>query len=220
MRPLALLLLAVSVPAFAEVFIGRDGLNFSLAQGAQVGKADADLQVTPFGITAKYGVKREQRQGDLQTQEVTVLNEVYRVQDEDGGQWRMWVKTVVGEVVVVELVKAQPQPRGDRTYRAVSVTIDGKPAAASFAALTLYAGHSYTYGTVTGRYAKNDWGVTLDGAPGTWGRGAYTLNGEGLVFRFVRGISQYEVRYQWAPKRPVYSAVSVMWSMDRMTDAK
>lgn len=221
MRALVLSVLLVAVPSFAEVFTGRDGLNFSLATGAQVARADdADLQVTPFGITAKYGVRRERRQGDLQPQEVTTLNEVYQVQDADGAQWRLWVKTVVGTVVVAELLKTQPPQRGDRFYRPVSVTIDGKAAKNTFQELTLYANRSYTYGTVSGRYAQSDWGVTLDGVPGAWGRGAYTVKGDGLVFRFVRGISQYEVRYQQLPNKRLYSEASVMWSIDRMTAKK
>ncbi len=184
------------------------GSTFSLAKGTPVAKGDGDLTVTPFGIEAKHGVKREKRAGDLQSNEVTVLDETYRVQDEEGGQWRLWVKTVVGPVVVAELLRVVPRTREERTLRPVLVTVDGKRArTTSFQPLTLFPNHSYRYGTVTGRYSTNDWGITLDGVPGTWGRGAYTVKGDGVVFRFVRGVAQYEVRFE--PAQP--DVVSIAW---------
>lgn len=210
MRLALLLIVAVSSPAFAEIFTGRDGLHFSLAEGKPVPKEEADLRVTPFGIEAKYGVRRDKRQGELQTNEVTVLGDTYRVQDQDGGQWRLWVKTVVGHVVVAELLKIVPEERVERILRPVSVTIDGKSARPStFQPLTLYPNNSYRYGTVTGRYSSNDWGVTLDGVAGQWGRAAYTVKGDGLVFKFLRGVTQYEVRFESASRRE--DTVSLNW---------
>jgi hypothetical protein len=52
-------------------------------------------------------------------------------------------------------------------------------------------------------------GVTLDGVPGQWGRAAYTVNGDGLVFRFNRGQLTFEVKYELQTVPKLADAVEV-----------
>ena len=195
------LLLAAGVllaaPAEAELFTAPQGLSFSLARGTPSSREEADLEVTARGIWARHGIKRASRTGAPATREVAVLGEPYELTDGAGGKWRLWLRAAQGERVEVELVRARPPaPLGDRVFRAVAVTIDGLPAEPTFAPLTLFADGRYRLGTGRGRYALDEAGVTLDGVPGSWGRASYAVNGEGLVFRFLRGQVAWEVRYE------------------------
>ena len=72
--------------------------------------------------------------------------------------------------------------------------------------LTLYPNLRSRYGAMAGRYTRTDWGVTPDGTPGPWGTAAYTVNGDGLVFRFMRGVLQFEVRYEREPTQQLIAA--------------
>ena len=197
--PISLFVAAVllATPAFAEVFTVREELHFSLSRGSVTSPEDQDLWVTSRGVSAKYGIKRAGREGDFELQEVTVLGEPYELKDAAGGRWRMWIRTGLGNLIEVELIRAnRPAPTMDRTFRAVSVSIDGAQAEPTFSQLTLFADGSYQYGTVRGHYQANEGGVTLDGTPAQWGRAAYTVNGDGLTFRFRRGLFVFEVKYE------------------------
>jgi hypothetical protein len=196
MIPAVAAALLFALPASAEIFTGQNGLIFSLARGTVSSPDDADLEVTSRTVSAKHGIKRSSRSGNFQKQEVAVLGEAYDLKDAAGGKWRMWLRTVVGQVVEVELVRVAPAPKTDRAYRAVAVSIDGLQAEPTFSPLTLLADGSYRFGTVRGRYVTDEGGVTLDGVPGQWGRAAYTINGDGLIFRFVRGHAVYIVKYE------------------------
>ncbi len=195
------LLLAAAVvlttSASAEVFSATDNLHFSLTRGTLSSPEDADLDVTAYGVTAKYGVKRASREGEFSNKEVAVFGEPYDVKDAAGGKWRLWIKSAEGKRVQVEILRARrPATRSDRTYKAVAVTIDGTQAEPTFSQLTLLADGTYRFGKVFGRYVLDEGGVTLDGVPGYWGRAAYTLDGEGLMFRFNRGQLLFEVKYE------------------------
>jgi hypothetical protein len=197
--PIALFAAAtlLAAPASAEVFTAPQGFHFSLSRGSVSSPEDADLQVTPLGVTAKYGVRRVSRGGAFDKQEVAVLGEAYDLKDAAGGKWRMWIRTAYEKKVEVELIRVRrPAPAADRIYRAVAVTIDGMQAEPTFSALTLFADGSYRLGTGRGRYELDEGGVILDGVPRQWGRGAFAVNGEGLIFRFIRGQLAYEVKYE------------------------
>lgn len=195
--PLFAAVLLLASPAAAEIFTGQDGLHFSLARASLSSPEDADLQVTSRGVFAPHGVKRTSRGGGFEPVEVAVLGEPYDLKDAAGGKWRMWIRTAVGKVVEIELLRVvKPAPRMERTFRAVAVTIDGMQADPTFAALTLFTDGSYRMGTVRGRFTVDEGGVTLDGVPSQWGRAAYTVNGDGLIFRFVRGRAVYVVKYE------------------------
>ncbi len=200
MRPAAALLAALvllATPAAAEVFSGSNGLHLSLERAAAAAPEDADLEVTAFGIKAKNGIKRASREGGFEQSEVTVLGEPYDLKDAAGNSWRMWVKTAEGKLIVIELIRARrPGPLTERHYQSVAVTIDGAQSEPTFAELTLLPDGTYRYGTVRGRYTSDEGGVTLDGVPGTWGRATYSVNGDGLIFRFNRGRLVFEVRYE------------------------
>lgn len=192
---LAALLLAF--PASAEVFTGNRGVFFSLSRASVSSPEDADLEVTSHRVAAKYGVKRSSRKGAFQDREIAALGEPYDLKDAAGGKWRMWIRSVAGETVAVELLRVPKPGRSvDRKFRAVAVTIDGMQAQPTFADLTLFANGSYRLGTNRGRYQPDEGGVTFDGVPGQWGRAAYSVNADGLIFRFIRGRLFFEVRYE------------------------
>ncbi len=190
-------LLLLSTSAAAEVFTGRGGLHFSLSRGSVSSPEDSDLEVTSTGVLAKYGVKRSSRGGNYEAQEVTALGEPYDLKDAAGGKWRMWIRTALDQVVSVEIIRApRRMAKTDRVFNAVAVTIDGAQAHPTFSQLVLFANGTYLFGRVRGKYKYDEGGVTLDGTPGQWGRGAYTLNSDGLIFRFSRGHVVYEVKYE------------------------
>jgi hypothetical protein len=199
MRLSILLLAAVALratPVAAEVFRGAEGVFFSLSREMVTNPADAELSVTAEGVSAKYGIKRSRRGGDFEKQEVTAFGEPYDLKDRGGGRWRMWIRSAAGKVIEIELLRLHPLvKKADRVFHVVAVTIDGLRAEPTFAPLTLRGDGSYRLGTVRGRYRLDEKGVTLDGIPATWGRGAYTVNKDGLTFRFLRGHIVYEVKY-------------------------
>lgn len=191
--------LSLATPAVAEVFTGKDSISFSLARGSVSAPEDADLEVTAMGVTAKHGIKRANSGEGFSTQAVPVLDEPFDLKDASGGKWRMWIRTGVGALIQIELVRARgpaPQIHRERVYRSVAISIDGQQADPTFPQLTLLPNGGYRLGLARGKYQLDEGGVTLDGVPAQWGRATYTVNGEGLVFRFIRGHALYEVRYE------------------------
>ena len=57
----------------------------------------------------------------------------------------------------------------------------------------------YRLGTARGSFVQDEAGVSLDGVPAQWGRGAFTVDSAGLTFRFLRGVAQWEEKYERAP---------------------
>ena len=108
----------------------------------------------------------------------------------------MWVTSASEEKVNVELIRARPTALVDRVFQAAGVTIDGAPSEPTLEQLTLYTDGTYLLGTTVGRYHRSEEGITLDGAPAQWGRGAYAVNGQGLVFNYYRGLLVFQVRYE------------------------
>ena len=201
--PLALAVAAVVLltgSAHAEVFTARDALHLSLRRSAVTLATDSELDVTSKGINARYGIKRSSRTGPFDYREVTVLGEPYDLQDADGGKWRLWVRSVVGRVLVVELVRALPQrPQFTERYQVSSLSINGEEASPTFPPLVLQADGAYQLGGVNGHYKRSEIGVTLDGVPAHFGIGRYWANRDGLTFTYRLGKNTFEVKYQLSP---------------------
>jgi hypothetical protein len=208
MKPLLLVVatLAISTQALAEGYTSPDIFHFSLANGEQANEAvDADLHVAPTLVVAKYGVKRSSRDGDFQSREVVVTDEAYLVKDARGAIWRMWVRPAVGverTVMQVELVRAENETTpANMKFRASSFTIDGNEAPPSGVRLELFADGTYRAGTMSGRYVRDEGGVTFDGPAATWGRGTFSLRSDALVFKYMRFNAAFEVHYDLSPTR-------------------
>lgn len=199
MRPLlALAAVALfSTSARAELFVARDTLHFSLTRGAVTDAQSSELDVTARGINARNGIKRASRAGAFDYREVTVLGEPYDLQDANGGKWRLWVRTVAGHDMVVELVRARPARRAvTEHFQLSSLSINGEEASPTFPPLVLEADGTYRLGGVTGRFQRTETGVTLDGVPAHFGKGRYWANLDGLTFNYRLGKNHFEVKYQ------------------------
>jgi hypothetical protein len=187
----------LSTSARAEVFVARDRFDFSLIRSAVSNALESDLEVTPMGINAPYGIKRSSRAGQLESKEVTVLGEPYDLEDAQGGRWRLWVHSVNGPVIVVELVRARPFGLPvTESYQLTSVSINGEEALPTFPPLILNANGTYRLGKVSGRYVRTETGVTLDGVPAHFGKGTFWANLDGLTFNYRLGHDQFEVKYR------------------------
>lgn len=190
-------LVLLSTSASAEVFVAHERFEFSLIRGAISNALESDLEVTPLGINAPYGIKRSSRAGQLESKEVTVLREPYDLEDAQGGQWRLWVRSVNGPVIVVELVRARPFGLPiTQSYQLTSVSINGEEASPTFPPLVLNANGTYRLGKVSGRYVRTETGVTLDGVPAHFGKGTFWVNLDGLTFNYRVGDNQFEVKYR------------------------
>lgn len=204
MHPALLLSFALlcAASARAELFVSHTGfVHFNLIRGQPSSIENADLHVSANGVWSKAGLRRAGRRDDFHQLEITALDEPYDVLDTAGGRWRMWIRTAEGRVIEIELVRQRPARHAffpAEAFEVASITIRGARAANTFARLVLFPDGRYTLGGARGRYTRDERGVTLDGVPG-WGRAAYTLEGDGLVFRFERGPLDYEVRYQQVP---------------------
>ena len=184
--------------ASAEVFVAHEGvLAFSLSRSRVTTPLDAELKITHRSVWAQSGIKRVSRAGSFDRREVTVLNEPYELKDRKGGTWKLWIRHASAKgVVVVELIRAQPRVFPVQVFEIASVNVLGEDTEPSLPRLTLYPDGRYRLGPHAGRYERDEGGVLLDGVAEHWGRGAYTVDSEGLVFRFRRGPLIYEVRYQ------------------------
>jgi hypothetical protein len=190
-------LLLIPTPADAEIFATTDGVVlFSLARSRTTTPIDADLKVSARFVWSQSGVRRVKRKGKLERREVTVLNEPYDVKDSRGGKWRMWIREVAGKSITVELVRTPPRVFPIQVLEVSTVTVMGESTDPALPSLTLFPDGHYRLGHHIGRYWRDETGVLLGGPAAHWGRGAYAIKGDGLVFRFKRGPLAYEVRYQ------------------------
>jgi hypothetical protein len=194
--PVLLALLLLPTGARAETFTANDGtVLFSLTRTRTTSPIDAELKVSASGVWAQTGIRRAKRHGSYQQREITVLNEPYDLKDSTGGQWRMWIRRAAGKNVEIELVRAQPTDFPDQIFEPASVIVLGANTQPGLPRLTLFSDGRYRLGANHGRYKRDESGVTFNGIAARWGRGAYTVDAEGLVFRFKRGPLTYEVRY-------------------------
>jgi hypothetical protein len=112
----------------------------------------------------------------------------------------MWVRSVVGRVIVVELVRARPaRPQVTERYQVSSLSINGDEASPTFPPLVLQADGAYQLGSVNGHFLRTETGVTLDGVPSHFGTGRYWANRDGLTFTYRLGKNTFEVKYQLSP---------------------
>lgn len=209
MKTLLLAALLCSVPALAEIYTSDDDFHFSLARRTMTGATDGDLHISSIGVFAQYGARRLSRAGGFQVHEVLVLGEAYDVKDAAGATWQMWIRMSRNRTIEVELNEQRPEARvagATEKFRAVSITIDGAEAAPTFAPLELAADGKYRLGTANGRFERDDAGLSLDGVPAQWGRGALSLSGEALTFRFLRGSVRWEVKYERATQTDAVAA--------------
>ena len=199
MRTLLLLTAAAllsSSTALAEVFSSRDDFHFSLTRAALTSATDGDLHVSAVGVFAQYGAKRSSRDGEFQTREVVVLDEPYDVKDATGSTWRMWIRMSADRTIEVELMHQPVVSAPSQLFRAALLTIDGIDASPTFADLELTADGKYRLGMAHGRYQRDEAGVVLDGAASQWGRGTFSVDGQGLTFIYERGPSRWAVTYE------------------------
>jgi hypothetical protein len=213
MRSLLLFASLLAVSASAQVFQARGTLALSLDRRALTASAGADVIVTDRVVQAAHGIRLEAGQQAFRRSAAVSLDAPYLVRDARGEPVRMWVRTIAGDQVVVEVQRLRPgaglspgAPRG--RYRAASVTVNGAPAQPTFGDLMLEADGRYRQGSASGRWAFDNGQLRFEGAIVHWGVAVPAPEGDGVVFEFDRGAFHWVVRFEKVPEAAPDEAVA------------
>ncbi len=206
-RAITVVALAASTSAVAERLhiVGAQGVSLPDLEPTSVEKAE--LRFYPRHVEATYGLKLEEGGQPHSSSAPIVLGQAYLVRGASGEEYRMWIRSVVGDARWVEIHRASSA--GDDAlgrkevvgcYRIVSYRVGGAPGAPPPGlALELSRDGSYVMGQARGRWQRRRGALALEGAYAHWGLGELSEREEALRFRFHRGRWEVEVELRREP---------------------
>ena len=191
---------ALATPALAEDFhlSEKDGLSFE--RRALVPVADADLSVANNVVYARNGVRKERGREQFSSSLALSLGDVLRVKNAQGKIERLRVESVRNGIAHLNWYDGNGQIgknlRGD--YRNTRVLFGGDLAQPSYGNLTFSADARYNFGQSRGSWENSEGRLVLSTLIASWGAPAVLAGGDVLIFRFIRGATWCEVRFERA----------------------
>lgn len=193
------LLLAVAAPALGAQFTVSAPAGFELETQTLRSPEGAPLRVLANRIESSFGILLEGSGQQLASSAPLIIGRPFRVRDQRGAEYRLWVHAIAGEKRWLELLPVNPEPetsrpeRIDGRFRTTRYSVGGVPSQLAPKELLLHPDGSYSFGETRGSWSRDSRAVALDGAYSDWGKGRLEEEGSAMVFRYRRGGVELEV---------------------------